>query len=122
LASLHVATSFLELFVRDLLIYNSLRDLGTADKNNVTNLLTRIIHQPEKLAKEGTLGLRMILRPVVSQEHRDPKTSASGLPGTAQIGLIVALRRTSSWQPFGASDQLVALAPVTLFTALYRTG
>jgi hypothetical protein len=85
-------------------------------------LLTRIIHQPEKLAKEGTLGLRMILRPVVSQEHRDLKTSASGLPGTAQIGLIVALRRTSSWQPFGAYNQLVALEPVTRFTALYRTG
>src|SRR5215831_14204632 len=84
--------------------------------------ITRIIHQPEKLAKEGTLGLRMILRPVVSQEHRDPKTSASGLPGTAQIGLIVALRRTSSWQPFGAYNQLFALEPVTLFTALYRTG
>ena len=55
-----------------------------------------------KLAKEGTLGLRMILRPVISQEHRDPKTSASGFPGTVQIGLMVALRHTSSWQPLGA--------------------
>jgi hypothetical protein len=64
--------------------------------------LARIIHQPEKLTKEGTLGLRMILRPVVSQEHRDPKTSASGFPGTVQIGLMVALRHTSSWQPLGA--------------------
>jgi hypothetical protein len=97
-----------------------LNKAGPADLNGAN--LSRIIHQPEKLAKEGTLGLRMILRPVVSQEHRDLKTSASGLPGTAQIGLIVALRRTSSWQPFGAYNQLVALEPVTRFTALYRTG
>jgi len=74
------------------------------------------------LTKEETLGLRMILRPVVSQEHRDPKTSASGFPGTVQIGLIVALRHTSSWQPLGAYNELFALAPATRFTALYRTG
>ena len=85
-------------------------------------LVAWIIHQPEKLAKEGTLGLRMILRSVVSQEHRDPKTSASGLPGTAQRGLMVALRHTSSSQPLGAYNQLFALEPATLFTALYRTG
>jgi hypothetical protein len=103
--------------------FETLPDRPSARRlKNLCGSLARIIHQPEKLAKEGTLGLRMILRPVVSQEHRDPKTSASGLPGTAQIGLIVALRRTSSWQPFGAYNQLVALEPVTLFTALYRTG
>src|SRR6266702_4208518 len=84
-------------------------------------LLARIIHQPKKPTKEGTLGSRMLLKTAVSQEHHHPKTSASGCPGTVQIGLIVAIRHNASWQPPQAYNKLFARGPSTLSTALHRT-
>src|SRR5438128_12695615 len=42
----------------------------------------RIMHQPEKLTKEGALESRMNRTATVSQDHHRPKTSTAGCPGT----------------------------------------
>ena len=87
----------------------------------LTRHLARIIHQPKKSTKEGTLGSRMMLKTAVSQEHHHPKTSASGCAGPVQIGLIVTIRHHASWQPPQAYNKLFARRPSTLSTTLHRT-
>jgi hypothetical protein len=44
--------------------------------------IARIIHQPEKSAREDTFGTRMILSMTVSQDDHDSKTPSSDCPGT----------------------------------------
>ena len=73
--------------------------------------LTRIIHQPEKSTREGPFGGQMILNTTVCQGHHDLKASSSDGLGSVQIGLSVAIRRTSSWQPPRADNHRFALEP-----------
>src|SRR5215510_15437172 len=54
--------------------------------------LARIIHQPEKLAKEGTLGLRMILRACLKSLRRlvrwvDERKNLSKRPARRGMGV-----------------------------------
>ena len=84
--------------------------------------LTRIIHQPKKLTEEGAVGLRMMLKTVVSHERRHPPISASGCPGTVPTGLMVVIGPNASSQPPQAYSKRVAPGPSTLSTALPRAG
>src|SRR5215510_12153156 len=84
----------------------------------LTIALSRIIHQPEKSTGKGTFGAKMSLTTTVSQDHHDPKTSATSRPGTPQIGLMVASRHKSSWQPLRAYNHRFALEPSWLSIAL----
>jgi transposase len=61
--------------------------------------LARIIHQPKKPTGEGALESRMILKTAISQERHNPKTNASGCPGTAPTGLMVVIGHEASSQP-----------------------
>src|SRR5262249_15890848 len=56
-------------FVRDLLIYNSLRDLGTVDKNNATNLLNHL-NTLEKKFEDSTTPQWSFSRMVDELEDR----------------------------------------------------
>ena len=80
--------------------------------------LTRIIHQPEKSTREGPLGCQMILNTIVDQDHHDLKASSSDGLGSVRIGLSVAVRRTSSWQPLRADNHRFALEPPDIAMAL----
>ena len=71
--------------------------------------LARIIHQPEKSTREGPFGGQMILNTTVCQEHHDPKASSSDGLGSVRIGLSVAIRHTSAWQPPRADNHRFAL-------------
>ena len=66
------------------------------------------------------LGSKMILTTIVVQDHHAPKTSLSGCPGIAQIGLIVASRHNVAWQPPWAYNKLLARASSTLSTERHR--
>jgi hypothetical protein len=59
--------------------------------------LTRIIHQPENVAKEGALESWIMLKATASQAHYAPKTSASGCAEPVQIGVMVAIRHNAPW-------------------------
>ena len=54
--------------------------------------LARIIHQPQKSTREKVFAVRTTLTATSSQAHPEPKTSASGCPGSAQIGRPRAVR------------------------------
>jgi hypothetical protein len=58
--------------------------------------LARIIHQPKKPTEEGALGSRMILKTAVLQVRHNPKTNASGCPGTGPTGLMAVIGHTAS--------------------------
>ena len=53
----------------------------------------------------------MILNTTVWQGHHDPKANSSDGLGSVRIGLSVAIRRTSSWQPPRADNHRFALEP-----------
>ena len=76
--------------------------------------LTRIIHQPEKSAREDTFGTRMILSMTVSQDDHDSKTPSSDCPGTGLIDLLAAIGRNPSCQPPGVYLRRLALEPLGL--------
>jgi hypothetical protein len=70
--------------------------------------LARIIHPPVKSASETTCGVKMSPISTLSQGHHAPKTNSSGHPGVRRIGLQVAIRRTTSWQPSEAYNNRFA--------------
>ncbi len=60
----------------------------------------------------------MILNTTVYQDHHDLKASSSDGLGSVRIGLSVATRRTSSWQPPQADNHRFALEPPDIAMAL----
>ena len=60
----------------------------------------------------------MILNTTVLQDHHDPKASSLDGLSSVQIGLIVAIRRTSSRQPPRADNHRFALEPPEVSIAL----
>jgi hypothetical protein len=80
--------------------------------------LTRIIHQPEKLTREGPFGGQIILYTTVVQDHHDPKASASAGLDSVRIGLSVVSRRTSSEPPPWADNSRFRLEPPEVASAL----
>ena len=60
----------------------------------------------------------MILNTTVYQDHHALKASSSDGLGSVQIGLSVATRRTSSWQPPRADNHHFALEPPDIVMAL----
>ena len=53
----------------------------------------------------------MILDTTIYQDHHDLKASSSDGLGSVRIGLSVAIRRTSSWQPPRADNHRFAPQP-----------
>jgi hypothetical protein len=76
--------------------------------------LTRIIHQAEKSTREGTFGAKMILKSTVSQDHHDLQQAHRGVLEPLKIGLMVAIKRTSSSQPPQADKHCFTLEPLRL--------
>jgi hypothetical protein len=60
----------------------------------------------------------MILNTTVLQDHHDPKASSLDGLSSVQIGLIVAIRRTSSRQPPRADTHRFAREPSEVSIAL----
>jgi len=60
----------------------------------------------------------MILNTPVFQDHHAPQASVSDGLGSVQIGRIVAIRRTASWQPPRADNDRFALEPPEVSMAL----
>ena len=81
------------------------------ESEDAHGFLARIIHQPQKPTEEGALESRMMLKTAVSQERHNPKTNASGCPGTVPIGLMVVIGHNASSQPPQAYSTLLAPAP-----------
>src|SRR5215471_15677385 len=78
----------------------------------IRDLLTRIIHQPEKSTGEGDFVVQMNPQTTVSQAYDAPKTISSGLPDTIYIGRMGATGHTASCQPPGAYLSCLAHQPL----------
>src|SRR5262249_43823499 len=91
--------------------YRRRTNMSAKNTGRLQERLARIIHQPQKPTEEGALESRMMLKTAVSQERHNPKTNASGCPGTVPIGLMVVIGHNASSQPPQAYSTLLAPAP-----------
>jgi hypothetical protein len=80
-------------------------------RSRLASHLARIIHQPEKLTREGPGGGQLILSTTVVQDHHAPKASASAGLDSVRSGLSVVSRRTSSEPPPWADNSRFRLEP-----------